>query len=50
MPGSTDVPGLNVQFGALEFGLEPAVSEFGFASSYESSPAPNNILYTKPVK
>ncbi|KAM3845129.1 ubiquitin-associated protein 2 isoform 2-T2 [Vipera latastei] len=49
MPGSTDVPGLNVQFGALEFGLEPAVSEFGFASSYESSPAPNNILYTKPV-
>uniref|UniRef100_A0A8C6Y637 Ubiquitin associated protein 2 n=1 Tax=Naja naja TaxID=35670 RepID=A0A8C6Y637_NAJNA len=49
MPGSTDVSGLNVQFGALEFGLEPAVSEFGPASSYESSPAPNNILYTKPV-
>uniref|UniRef100_A0A670YXX2 Ubiquitin associated protein 2 n=1 Tax=Pseudonaja textilis TaxID=8673 RepID=A0A670YXX2_PSETE len=49
MPGSTDVSGLNVQFGALEFGLEPAVSEFGPASSYESSPAPSNILYTKPV-
>uniref|UniRef100_A0A8C5WYT8 Ubiquitin associated protein 2 n=1 Tax=Laticauda laticaudata TaxID=8630 RepID=A0A8C5WYT8_LATLA len=49
MPGSTDVLGLNVQFGALEFGLEPAVSEFGPASSYESSPAPSNILYTKPV-
>ncbi|KAK9408748.1 ubiquitin-associated protein 2 [Crotalus adamanteus] len=49
MPGSTDVSGLNVQFGALEFGLEPAVSEFGSASSYESSPAPNNILYTQPV-
>ncbi|XP_058027936.1 ubiquitin-associated protein 2 [Ahaetulla prasina] len=49
MPGSTDVSGLNVQFGALEFGLEPAVSEFGPASSYESSPAPNNTLYTKPV-
>ncbi|XP_070593026.1 ubiquitin-associated protein 2 [Erythrolamprus reginae] len=49
MPGSTDVSGLNVQFGALEFGLEPAVSEFGPALSYESSPPPNNILYTKPV-
>ncbi|XP_007429367.1 ubiquitin-associated protein 2 isoform X1 [Python bivittatus] len=49
MPGSTDVSGLNVQFGALEFGLEPSLSEFGPASSYENSPAPNNILYTKPV-
>ncbi|XP_063151957.1 ubiquitin-associated protein 2 isoform X2 [Candoia aspera] len=49
MPGSTDVSGLNVQFGALEFGLEPSLSEFGPASSYENSPAPNNSLYTKPV-
>ncbi|XP_061469325.1 ubiquitin-associated protein 2 isoform X2 [Rhineura floridana] len=50
MPGSTDVSGLNVQFGALEFGLEPSLSEFGTASSYENtSQAPNNILYPKPV-
>ncbi|XP_042311351.1 ubiquitin-associated protein 2 isoform X2 [Sceloporus undulatus] len=48
MPGSTDVSGLNVQFGALEFGLEPSLSEFGSASSFENQ-APNNILYTKPV-
>ncbi|XP_053152972.1 ubiquitin-associated protein 2 isoform X1 [Hemicordylus capensis] len=50
MPGSADVSGLNVQFGALEFGLEPSLSEFGPASSYEhTSQAPNNILYPKPV-
>uniref|UniRef100_A0A803SXU3 Ubiquitin associated protein 2 n=1 Tax=Anolis carolinensis TaxID=28377 RepID=A0A803SXU3_ANOCA len=50
MPGSTDVSGLNVQFGALEFGLEASLSEFGSASSYENnSQAPNNILYTKPM-
>ncbi|KAH0521653.1 Ubiquitin-associated protein 2 [Microtus ochrogaster] len=33
MPGSTDVTGLNVQFGALEFGSEPSLSEFGPAAS-----------------
>ncbi|XP_033020430.1 ubiquitin-associated protein 2 isoform X2 [Lacerta agilis] len=50
MPGSTDVSGLNVQFGALEFGLEPSLSEFGTASSYENtSQAPSNILYPKPI-
>ncbi|XP_054842394.1 ubiquitin-associated protein 2 isoform X2 [Eublepharis macularius] len=50
MPGSTDVSGLNVQFGALEFGLETSLSEFGSASSYENtSQAPNSILYQKPV-
>ncbi|XP_062984383.1 ubiquitin-associated protein 2 isoform X2 [Elgaria multicarinata webbii] len=50
MPGSTDVSGLNVQFGALEFGLEPSLSEFGSVSSYENtSQPPNNILYPKPV-
>ncbi|XP_077202659.1 ubiquitin-associated protein 2 isoform X1 [Paroedura picta] len=50
MPGSTDVSGLNVQFGALEFGLETSLSEFGSTSSYENaSQAPNSILYPKPV-
>ncbi|XP_006538288.1 ubiquitin-associated protein 2 isoform X3 [Mus musculus] len=33
MPGSSDVTGLNVQFGALEFGSEPSLSEFGSAAS-----------------
>ncbi|XP_051013769.1 ubiquitin-associated protein 2 [Acomys russatus] len=32
MPGSADVTGLNVQFGALEFGSEPSLSEFGSAA------------------
>uniref|UniRef100_A0ACB8EPJ3 Uncharacterized protein n=1 Tax=Sphaerodactylus townsendi TaxID=933632 RepID=A0ACB8EPJ3_9SAUR len=50
MPGSTDVSGLNVQFGALEFGLETPLSEFESASGYENaSQAPNSILYPKPV-
>ncbi|XP_060234018.1 ubiquitin-associated protein 2 isoform X5 [Meriones unguiculatus] len=33
MPGSADVTGLNVQFGALEFGSESSLSEFGSAAS-----------------
>ncbi|XP_015282197.1 PREDICTED: ubiquitin-associated protein 2-like, partial [Gekko japonicus] len=50
MPGSTDVSGLNVQFGALEFGLEASLSELASASGYEStSQAPSGILYPKPV-
>ncbi|XP_077429124.1 ubiquitin-associated protein 2a [Vanacampus margaritifer] len=45
MPGSTDVPGLNLQFGALDFGSESALPEFGVvdsavsAASRESTPA-----------
>ncbi|XP_052526603.1 ubiquitin-associated protein 2 isoform X4 [Tympanuchus pallidicinctus] len=50
MPGSADVTGLNVQFGALEFGSEPALPEFGSASSSENaSQTTNNSLYTKSV-
>uniref|UniRef100_A0A8C0C3D6 UBAP2 n=1 Tax=Buteo japonicus TaxID=224669 RepID=A0A8C0C3D6_9AVES len=49
MPGSADVTGLNVQFGALEFGSEPALPEFGSTSSSENtSQATNNSLYSKP--
>ncbi|XP_072238727.1 ubiquitin-associated protein 2a isoform X2 [Leuresthes tenuis] len=46
MPGSADVPGLNLQFGALDFGSESALPEFGVvdncvsAASRESTPAP----------
>ncbi|XP_071658916.1 ubiquitin-associated protein 2 isoform X9 [Patagioenas fasciata] len=51
MPGSADVTGLNVQFGALEFGSEPTLPEFGSTSSSESnSQATNNNLYSKSVK
>uniref|UniRef100_A0A8B9FY48 UBA domain-containing protein n=1 Tax=Amazona collaria TaxID=241587 RepID=A0A8B9FY48_9PSIT len=48
MPGSADMTGLNVQFGALEFGSEPALPEFGSTSSSENnSQATNNSLYSK---
>lgn len=46
MPGSADVPGLNLQFGALDFGSESALPEFRVvdncvsAVSRESTPAP----------
>ncbi|XP_027526182.1 ubiquitin-associated protein 2 isoform X5 [Neopelma chrysocephalum] len=51
MPGSADVTGLNVQFGALEFGSEPTLPEFGSTSSSENtSQATNNSLYSKSVK
>uniref|UniRef100_A0A8C3UPN4 UBA domain-containing protein n=1 Tax=Catharus ustulatus TaxID=91951 RepID=A0A8C3UPN4_CATUS len=50
MPGSADMTGLNVQFGALEFGSEPTLPEFGSTSSSEStSQATNNSLYSKSV-
>ncbi|NXG41395.1 UBAP2 protein, partial [Psilopogon haemacephalus] len=50
MPGSADVTALNVQFGALEFGSEPTLPEFGSTSSSENtSQATNNSLYSKSV-
>ncbi|XP_053304480.1 ubiquitin-associated protein 2 isoform X2 [Spea bombifrons] len=49
MPGTADVTGLNVQFGALEFGSEPSLPEFGSNSSPENTvPAPSN-LYSKTI-
>uniref|UniRef100_A0AAQ6A8E7 UBA domain-containing protein n=1 Tax=Amphiprion ocellaris TaxID=80972 RepID=A0AAQ6A8E7_AMPOC len=49
MPGSTDITGLNLQFGALQFGSEPVLPE------YESTPTTTtpgsqvqNSLYTSP--
>lgn len=51
MPGSTDISGLNLQFGALQFGSEPVLPE------YESSPNTTtpanqvqNSLYTSPSR
>ncbi|XP_069584999.1 ubiquitin-associated protein 2-like isoform X2 [Ranitomeya imitator] len=50
MPGSADMAGLNLQFGALQFGSEPDLPE------YESSPTTNTTvtqaqssLYTSPA-
>ncbi|XP_068431238.1 ubiquitin-associated protein 2-like isoform X3 [Clinocottus analis] len=49
MPGSADITGLNLQFGALQFGSEPVLPD------YESTPATStpanqvqNSLYTSP--
>ncbi|KAK7898901.1 hypothetical protein WMY93_019754 [Mugilogobius chulae] len=49
MPGSADISGLNLQFGALQFGSEPVLPD------YESTPATTtpanqvqNSLYTSP--
>uniref|UniRef100_H0X832 Ubiquitin associated protein 2 n=1 Tax=Otolemur garnettii TaxID=30611 RepID=H0X832_OTOGA len=47
MPGSADVTGLNVQFGALEFGSEPSLSEFGSTPSSENSNQIPISLYSK---
>ncbi|XP_055972975.1 ubiquitin-associated protein 2 isoform X1 [Sorex fumeus] len=47
MPGSADVTGLNVQFGALEFGSETSLAEFGSAASSENSSQIPISLYSK---
>ncbi|XP_077004022.1 ubiquitin-associated protein 2 isoform X2 [Tamandua tetradactyla] len=47
MPGSADVTGLNVQFGALEFGSEPSLSEFGSVPTSENSKQIPISLYSK---
>lgn len=53
MPGSADVSGLNVQFGALDFASEAAVESTGQSetNSQESAPPVSEIqssLYSKP--
>lgn len=50
MPGSADVTGLNVQFGALEFGSEPSLSEFGSTASSENSNKIPISLYSKSLR
>ncbi|XP_030624031.1 ubiquitin-associated protein 2a [Chanos chanos] len=57
MPGSADVSGLNVQFGALDFGSESALPDFGQPencnsdSAREPAPVPQtqSSLYSKPI-
>lgn len=49
MPGAAEVTGLNVQFGALEFGSEPTLPEFGATVNNEiTSPIASN-LFSKPT-
>uniref|UniRef100_A0A672FB39 UBA domain-containing protein n=1 Tax=Salarias fasciatus TaxID=181472 RepID=A0A672FB39_SALFA len=49
MPGSTDISGLNLQFGALQFGSEPVLPEYESTSS-TTTPGNQvqNSLYTSP--
>uniref|UniRef100_A0A669F1R8 Ubiquitin associated protein 2-like n=1 Tax=Oreochromis niloticus TaxID=8128 RepID=A0A669F1R8_ORENI len=49
MPGSTDISGLNLQFGALQFGSEPVLPEYE-SSSATTTPGNQvqNSLYTSP--
>ena len=65
MPGSADIPGLNLQFGALDFGSESAMPDFGavencvVGASRESTPGPvaatpapqsQSSLYSTPLR
>uniref|UniRef100_H3CZA4 Ubiquitin associated protein 2a n=1 Tax=Tetraodon nigroviridis TaxID=99883 RepID=H3CZA4_TETNG len=49
MPGSADIPGLNLQFGALDFGSESALTEFGGAASMAAGAQSQTSLYSKPL-
>ncbi|TRY95140.1 hypothetical protein DNTS_003852 [Danionella cerebrum] len=57
MPGSTDVSGLNVQFGALDFGSESALPNFSQTETCSSEPLretavvsqSQSSLYSKPI-
>lgn len=47
MPGSTDISGLNLQFGALQFGSEPVLPEYDSTPGAATAPANQvqNSLY-----
>uniref|UniRef100_A0A671QS74 Ubiquitin-associated protein 2-like n=1 Tax=Sinocyclocheilus anshuiensis TaxID=1608454 RepID=A0A671QS74_9TELE len=58
MPGSADVSSLNVQFGALDFGSESALPDFGQSENCTSEPIreaavvlqSQSSLYSKPIR
>lgn len=58
MPGSADVSGLNVQFGALDFGSESALPDFSHPENCNSEatreaasvPQSQSSLYSKPIR
>ncbi|XP_012726163.2 ubiquitin-associated protein 2a isoform X1 [Fundulus heteroclitus] len=49
MPGSADVPGLNLQFGALDFGSESALPEFGVVDNCVSAASRESTLAPAPA-
>lgn len=51
MPGSADISGLNLQFGALQFGSEPVLPEYE-STSATTTPGNQvqNSLYTSPSR
>ncbi|CAL8298120.1 unnamed protein product [Lota lota] len=48
MPGSTDISGLHLQFGALQFGSEPALQEYDSNTTTAPSHQVQNSLYATP--
>uniref|UniRef100_A0A674DC30 Ubiquitin associated protein 2-like n=1 Tax=Salmo trutta TaxID=8032 RepID=A0A674DC30_SALTR len=51
MPGSADISGLNLQFGALQFGSEPVLQEYDIIPATTSPGCQvQNCLYTSPRK
>ncbi|TSO05441.1 Ubiquitin-associated protein 2-like [Bagarius yarrelli] len=48
MPGSADIPGLNLQFGALQFGSEPVLPEYDTKAAATTAPGSTsqNSLYS----
>lgn len=55
MPGSTDISGLNLQFGALQFGSEPVLPEYdstpaGAGATTAPANQVQNSLYTSPSR
>uniref|UniRef100_A0A8C7NTB4 Ubiquitin associated protein 2-like n=1 Tax=Oncorhynchus mykiss TaxID=8022 RepID=A0A8C7NTB4_ONCMY len=51
MPGSADISGLNLQFGALQFGSEPVLQEYDSANTTTTTTPGSqvqNSLYTSP--
>uniref|UniRef100_A0A8C2JBS9 Ubiquitin associated protein 2-like n=1 Tax=Cyprinus carpio TaxID=7962 RepID=A0A8C2JBS9_CYPCA len=49
MPGSADISGLNLQFGALQFGSEPVLPEYDASAAVATTTSSNqgqNSLYT----
>uniref|UniRef100_A0A8C2J7C3 Ubiquitin associated protein 2-like n=1 Tax=Cyprinus carpio TaxID=7962 RepID=A0A8C2J7C3_CYPCA len=53
MPGSADISGLNLQFGALQFGSEPVLPEYDASAAVATTTSSNqgqNSLYTSASK
>ena len=54
MPGSSDISGLHLQFGALQFGSEPVLQEYDSNTTAAAAAAPShqvqNSLYAAPSR